>query len=59
MDSIRKLLSWQIGFQYDLEISVCKCAKWANQLREKDLYEEFISIYSAIDYSEMRSFCLA
>ncbi|MBU3153612.1 aminoglycoside 6-adenylyltransferase [Clostridium estertheticum] len=53
MDGIRKLLSWHIGSQYDWQVNVGKCGKWFNRFMKKDLYDEFISIYSGIDYYDI------
>ncbi|MBW9169901.1 aminoglycoside 6-adenylyltransferase [Clostridium estertheticum] len=53
MDGIRKLLSWHIGSQYDWQVNVGKCGKWFNRFMKKGLYDEFISIYSGIDYYDI------
>ncbi|NNU78141.1 aminoglycoside 6-adenylyltransferase [Clostridium estertheticum] len=53
MDGIRELLSWQIGLHHDWQVNVGKCGKWFNCLLNKELYDEFISIYSGIDYYDI------
>jgi len=53
MDDIRKLLSWHIGLQYDWQVNVGKCGKWFKRLLRKDLYDEYISIYSSTDYYDI------
>ena len=53
MDGIRKLLSWHIGSQYDWQVNVGKCGKWFKCFLKKDLYDEFVSIYSGTDYCDI------
>jgi aminoglycoside 6-adenylyltransferase len=53
IDCIRTLLSWHIGIQYDWQINVGKCGKWFKHFLEKDLYNEFVDIYSGADYKDI------
>ena len=53
IDGIREILSWHIGFEYDWQVNVGKCGKWLKLSLKKDLYDEFISIYSGTDYYDI------
>lgn len=53
IDCMRTLLSWHIGLQYDWQINVGKQGKWFKNVLEKELYNEFVSLYAGVDYDEI------
>ncbi len=52
MECLRKLLSWSVCFDKDWKLNVGKSGKWLKRYLAKDIYEEFISLYSSADYEE-------
>lgn len=53
IDCIRKLLSWQIGLEYDWQVNVGKCGKWLKCYLPEELYNEFVDLYPSTDYQEI------
>ncbi|MCT4564017.1 MAG: aminoglycoside 6-adenylyltransferase [Maledivibacter sp.] len=53
IDCIRKILSWEIGLRYNWKVNVGKCGKWFKRLLSKKRYNDFINLYSTIDYEDM------
>ncbi len=53
MDSLRKLMSWKIGFRNKWQINAGKCGKWFKRLLPKKEYEEFIQLYPKADYENI------
>ncbi|QHQ63554.1 aminoglycoside adenylyltransferase [Anaerocolumna sedimenticola] len=52
MEGLRKLLSWSVCLDKDWKLNVGKSGKWLKKYLTKDIYEEFISLYSSADYEE-------
>ncbi|NEN81985.1 aminoglycoside 6-adenylyltransferase [Paenibacillus elgii] len=52
MESLRFLLEWHVGANYDWKVNVGSAGKWFKRFLEPDIYEQMLSLYCGADPEE-------
>jgi len=53
MDSIKSLVSWDIGMRNNWSVNTGAAGKWFKNFMDEEEYREFVELYSSNDYNEI------
>ncbi|MCM1990762.1 aminoglycoside 6-adenylyltransferase [Oceanirhabdus seepicola] len=53
MDSIKSLISWDIGIRHNWSVNTGTAGKWFKNFMDEEEYKEFTTLYSSNDYEEI------